>query len=696
MAKRKQNNGRPNREKRPTTLNAALMAEVDIEVIEAAEGDSPKQPTVAINAYNGGLLRVAGFYEPVVIDLKGLRAGNVTLLKDHDRSQIVGQGVAKIMTSKVKVTGKVTGDWLDVTTPAGQVLAHSANGFKWPVSVGVTVDAVKYVEAGEKITVNGKTFKGPIAVATAGRLGETSFVGVGADETADATIAAEAADFSGEQTMKTFNEWLLAAGFDPEDITDEQRVTLQASYDAEQTIEAEAGDGEGGEGGGKEIEAEAVDGADDPAKEYRSSVVIERKRIADIEAIDGAGDHPKIVAKAIEDGDSVVKAEVAILRAARPEAPSIHASQPHDNEAQVVEAGLMMGSQLNVDKMFDDKVLEAANKRYGSSGLGLGEMILNAAEQTTGRRMSYKRDGMKDILAAGFSNNGLTGVLSNTANKFLLDGYMYGDNSDLAITGKRSVSDFKQVTSYRMTADSQFQEVGPGGQLHHFTQSEDAYTNQAKTYGIMHAVTRTDIINDDLGVFDQMRRHIGMGAAHKRRNVVWTAFMDNATFFASGNGNYQSGADTVLSMDSMTAALQLFMDQTDDNGQPIGIDPAMLLVPTALAGSAMSLFDSMEIRDTTASTTTLTANIHKGKFSPVVSRYLGNSSYTGSSDTAWYLLANPAELATIELCYLNGIETPTIETADADFSTLGIQFRGYFDFGVAMQDPKGGVKSAGA
>ena len=37
----------------------------------------------------------------------------------------------------------------------------------------------------------------------------------------------------------------------------------------------------------------------------------------------------------------------------------------------------------------------------------------------------------------------------------------------------------------------------------------------------------------------------------------------------------------------------------------------------------------------------------------------------------------------------------TIETADADFNVLGIQMRGYHDFGVALQDPKGGVKSKG-
>ena len=36
-----------------------------------------------------------------------------------------------------------------------------------------------------------------------------------------------------------------------------------------------------------------------------------------------------------------------------------------------------------------------------------------------------------------------------------------------------------------------------------------------------------------------------------------------------------------------------------------------------------------------------------------------------------------------------------IETALADFDTLGIKMRGYHDFGVNLQDARGGVKSKG-
>ena len=49
----------------------------------------------------------------------------------------------------------------------------------------------------------------------------------------------------------------------------------------------------------------------------------------------------------------------------------------------------------------------------------------------------------------------------------------------------------------------------------------------------------------------------------------------------------------------------------------------------------------------------------------------------------------------IEVAFLNGQESPTIETAEADFNVLGIQMRGYHDFGVALQEPKAGVKAKG-
>jgi len=53
-------------------------------------------------------------------------------------------------------------------------------------------------------------------------------------------------------------------------------------------------------------------------------------------------------------------------------------------------------------------------------------------------------------------------------------------------------------------------------------------------------------------------------------------------------------------------------------------------------------------------------------------------------------------MAPMEVCFLDGVQAPTIESADADFNTLGIQFRGYFDFGTAQKEWRVSVKSTGA
>jgi hypothetical protein len=133
----------------------------------------------------------------------------------------------------------------------------------------------------------------------------------------------------------------------------------------------------------------------------------------------------------------------------------------------------------------------------------------------------------------------------------------------------------------------------------------------------------------------------------------------------------------------------------DPDGKPTGLMPTILLTPPALSATASALYVATEIRDNTASTKTPTANIFANKYRPVVSRYLSNASYTGYSALAWYLLANPADMATIEVAFLNGQQSPTVETADADFNTLGIQLRGYHDFGVALQEYRAGYKAKG-
>ena len=157
----------------------------------------------------------------------------------------------------------------------------------------------------------------------------------------------------------------------------------------------------------------------------------------------------------------------------------------------------------------------------------------------------------------------------------------------------------------------------------------------------MLSIDRRDIINDDLGAITTVPRKLGRGSGLKINDVFWTTFLNNTTFFTAARNNYLTGAATAMGIDRLTAAEVAFMDQVDSDGKPIGIMPAILLVPTALSAIGSQLFKSLELRDNTSNVKYPITNPHQGKFRVEVSRYLGNSKYAGFSTKAWYLLAKP-------------------------------------------------------
>ena len=215
----------------------------------------------------------------------------------------------------------------------------------------------------------------------------------------------------------------------------------------------------------------------------------------------------------------------------------------------------------------------------------------------------------------------------------------------------------------------------------------------------MFALTRQDIINDDLGAFDDLRNRLGMGAVLKMNKVFWTAWLAAAnagTFWTSGRGNYQTGGATALGETALGTAVKLFRDMTGPDNNLLGFEPDRMLIPTDLEVTGRKLYVSQEMRDTTASTKTLTSNIYQNRFRPVIVPELSNSNYTGYSPTGWWLLTDPAFLASAVMSFLNGQQSPTIESTDADFNTLGIQYRGYHDFGVSMSEWRPSVHSVGA
>ena len=666
--------------------------------LTAADAETGKKPTFNILAYTGVPMNAGGFYMPVIVELSGVKTANadIPILLDHDPSQIVGQGQVEVDSGTIRVSGSVMGD----SEEAKKVVALSKDGFKWQASIGASVVRREMLEAGKKATVNGREVSGPLMIARESMLQEVSFVAIGADQSTSAAVAASA---QGKGAAMGFDGWLQAKGFDPSVLSDTQKTLLQGAYDEEigskkantpSTVEDVL------------AKAEAKTARESRIANITAEFLANSPR-GDADFISKIRTLAEVAVSAKWDAD---RYELELHRSSRPDhtlfKPRITDGRINN---KIIEAALCMAGRLaGHEKMFDDQTLQAAHDQFkGRIGLNQFFSICAAANgyhdhsqsrsiTLDAHRAAFGFNGPNSIKAAGFSTLTITNVLSNVANKFLMEGFNAVDSTALRLASIRPVSDLKTVTTVSLVGDLQYEKLGPGGEIKHGTLGERTYTNKAETYAKMLAITEDDIINDDLGALTAVPRKLGRGAATKLNDIFWTVWnrLETDGIFAAGNNNVNT-AVADMTTGGLAATETIFMNQTDPNGLPLGIMPAIIVVPTALKPAATTLMTSERLITGATSVTQGDGNIFRDRFRVESSPYISNSSYTGFTSAAWVMMADPNELPLIEIAAYQGRVEPTVESANADFNTLGVQMRGYSRVGVAAQEYRAAVKADG-
>lgn len=665
----------------------------------AAEGEKPKLPTITMAAYNGGAMDV-GWGLSVVIDLKGLDVSGHArpILKDHDPGQVVGHTtkISKVDGKSLAIEATVSG----TGAAAQEVVANAGNGFPWQASVGVAARNYEYVKEGSTAKANGQEFTGPLYIVRKGVLAESSVVAIGADSTTTTSIAARN---HGDTTMK-FEDWLKAKGFDHDSMSEDQRTTLRAAYDAEVKADGDGGDAD-----------PAAGGDDAGVLGFRKAQASETKRVTAIRKV-CKGLHGEIEAKAIEDGWTSEKTELEVLRAERAKAPQAPAGIARGStdlaiRGKAIAAALCLSAGVSEkllasDKENTDQVMNAAvSREYRNIGLQalMHETILAAGGHVRPGRIDNDDiraafDANRKLIASGYSGIALTNVLGAVANKVALQAFTAAGSVAMQFAQLYDANDFKTNTFCRLSSNGSFQKVGPTGELKHGNLSEDTGTNKLDTRGMLLTLSRQDIYNDDLGQFNSLVSSLGRLGAVALETEAFTVLMANTgNFFSAGNKNYISGTDTVLSIDGLKKAFKTFKDMTDSAGNPIMVSPKYLLVGSALEYDAGLYMTEKVLNETTTADKGKPArNLFAGLAIPLSSPFINNTNITNNSATAWFLIADPADVPCLQLAFLRGQRTPTVENGDTDFATLGMSWRGFFDFGASLIDKRGAVMSKGA
>ena len=702
--------------------------------IEAAGETSPE---VNVTAYTGGTLSLPNYPNPVVINLSGVQAMSdeqIPFLRDHQQQRVVGHGRPDVGETQLTHTGKlsIAGEERD------NIIAASKEGFLWQASVGGRVPDVRKnvqtIAAGDRVRVNGKSFAGPIHVVNAFLWKETSFVAVGADEgRASASIAA--AQSSGVSPMTKFEKWLEESGINSDDLSVDQKKNLEAAYNAlpseapEPAPAAPAVDMDS-------VVASATKAAVEAAQQQSQRDRRIDRLFANYSDASVSKDSIDSLRAQLEGGEiSEEKAHLELLLASRGRGntSNVHSGSRSvgENFGLELEAAVCRNGGLTDEQIHGNLVeagasadqAESAVERSRKNSKGLKSVIMAICRQEghhsdevdddairCAMRASERDNGLIEA-SSGFSTVVLPGILSRLANKAMLAAYAEADNGGVAtqIASTTSTRDFKKFNRYRMTESGVLSEVSASGELQHGSLVEEEYENQVKTYGKIMSLTRQMMRNDDLDAFLQIPRMIGRMGRHALEQSVITTLVDASTsagagtteFFhgaARGNQepNYLEGAATALGFDALEPAYELFLNQVDADGKPLMIDPGLLLCTNADIIAARKLYSDTQYRFTGADRTETINNQWQGMFEPVKSSYLHRLGASPSS-TQWYLLASPTtDVSAIQIAFLDGQQTPTINSSETQFNTLGMQMRGVFDFGVALQDPRAIVKCKGA
>jgi len=195
------------------------------------------------------------------------------------------------------------------------------------------------------------------------------------------------------------------------------------------------------------------------------------------------------------------------------------------------------------------------------------------------------------------------------------------------------------------------EQVEPGGPYQHTGVIEEKWVQiTGHKYGKILDITEETLMFDQTGQIIRRAAQIGKDAAVYREKMIMNTIQDISGYYAWYVGSADASSVTRVALYStsttaphrtsnqitnalvnhtdVNAALLLLALMTDENGDPIAVDPKILLVPVALDMVANSIYKSSVI----IGGANAQPNPFAGRFKVLSSPYLD-----AQSSTAWYL-----------------------------------------------------------
>lgn len=607
-------------------------------------------------------------------------SGQLVLLNAHSRydlSDIIGSA-RNVRTAGREMVGRA---FYSEAPEAESPWLKTKEGHLTDYSVGYTIQDAVWIPEGQTATIEGRTFEGPLQVATKWTPKEISAVPIGADQNAKARAEVNNNNKHNKEEGKMdpkIRKMLESKGL-PADANDEQAIAFLEKL------------------GVKESDPPKVKETDDEAKAKEEKIRAEatgkeRDRIREIDALCGQFDCADMSRALIVDGKTLEEAQRAVMSKLHEKSKNpgtsgvVIVAEARDKFRAAAQDGIMLRAGMKIEK----PVVGADELR----GYTLAEMARECL-----RVAGLNHHGtLKEMVGRALTTSDFPYILANLATNSLQQAWETAPSTWRIWAGIGSVSDFKTYYDNAVSEHDDLDEIPDSGEMKMGGFSEKApETYKIASYGKKFKVTRVMIINDDLGALRELPAKRAEAAARKIDDIVYAVLTANGNM-ADGNAIFDSathandcvsGYLSAPSTANIGKMIEYMKKQKDISGKRrLNIQPQFFLAPVALEGASEVFFKSEKFDGTSAAATR--TNIYAGNyFTRVYEPRLDDD-----STTAYYILGPKGK--TVKVVFLNGQEGPILEMTQPGFTVEGFEYAVVQDVGAYAVDYRGMVRNEGA
>lgn len=242
-----------------------------------------------------------------------------------------------------------------------------------------------------------------------------------------------------------------------------------------------------------------------------------------------------------------------------------------------------------------------------------------------------------------------------------------------------SVPDLKTIYRTRISEFPNLEMVPENAKYPEKQMSDSKESYQISKYGAEFTVSWETIINDDLDAISRTTAKMGVAARRTQNNLVYSVLTSNPTMgdgnalFSSSHasGDNTSGSAAAPAVATLNAGFLKMRKQIGlTAGAVLNIEPRYLIVPVNYEATAMQLLGSFSDPAVggNAAGNSNTLNIYGPGGQRKTLTLVAEPLLDAASSTNWYLAADSSQVDTVEITFLQGEESPVIDTEE-DFDT---------------------------